>query len=197
MGTRDRRVDAYIARSAAFAHPILKSLRAHMHQACPAVQETLKWGHPSFQYHGILAGMAAFQAHCVFGFWKHEVIVKDSKRARQAMGCFGRITKASDLPSKPAFTRFVVHAMKLNEQGVKAVRSKTRPRVPVAMHPQFKLALSKKKKAKQFLDQLSPSQQRDYLEWIAEAKQDATRARRITQAVAWLAHGKPHNWKYM
>ena len=66
MGTRDNRIDAYIAKSAPFARPILRHLRAVIHAGCPEVAETLKWGMPSFTYHGILCGFAAFKAHCAF-----------------------------------------------------------------------------------------------------------------------------------
>jgi uncharacterized protein YdeI (YjbR/CyaY-like superfamily) len=34
------------------------------------------------------------------------------------------------------------------------------------------------------------------VEWIAEARQVATRERRIAQAVEWIAEGKSRNWKY-
>jgi len=40
MPTKDKRVDAYIAKSADFAKPILNHLRALVHQACPQVEET-------------------------------------------------------------------------------------------------------------------------------------------------------------
>ena len=43
---------------------------------------------------------------------------------------------------------------------------------------------------------LSPSQRRDYIEWITEAKREETRERRVATALAWLAEGKSRNWKY-
>ncbi|MBI1804045.1 MAG: DUF1801 domain-containing protein [Ignavibacteriae bacterium] len=69
MGKKDRRVDAYIARSADFAKPILKHLRELVHHGCPESEETIKWGFPSFDYKGPFCSMAAFKQHCVFGFW--------------------------------------------------------------------------------------------------------------------------------
>ena len=70
MATKDPRVDAYIASAAPFARPILKRLRALVHEGCPEVVETIKWKMPAFEHAGPLCGMAAFKAHCVFGFWK-------------------------------------------------------------------------------------------------------------------------------
>jgi hypothetical protein len=130
MGTRDPRIDAYIEKSAAFARPILVRMRALVHEGCPDVRETLKWRNPSFEYEGLLAGMAAFKQHCAFGFWKHELVVGDDEKAGEAMGSFGRITKVSELPPKAKFLRYVEKAMRLNEQGVKAVRAKTVPKGP-------------------------------------------------------------------
>lgn len=192
----DPRVDAYIAKSAEFARPILTRLRKLVHEGCPEVTETLKWGMPSFEYKGILCGMAAFKAHCAFGFWKHELVVGDSAKAREAMGSFGCLKQASDLPPKAELLRYIRKAALLNDAGVKVVRRKTASRKPIAMHPEFAAALSKKKPARVHFENFSPSQQREYLEWIAEAKADATRARRIAQALEWIAAGKTRNWKY-
>ena len=50
--------------------------------------------------------------------------------------------------------------------------------------------------ARKHFEAFSPSKQRDYAEWICEAKTDATRARRLEQAVEWIAEGKARNWKY-
>lgn len=198
MGTKDPRVDAYIEKSQDFARPILKHLRAIVHAACPEVVETVKWGMPSFEYHGILCGMAAFKTHCSFGYWKHDLVVAGaSAKHREAMGSFGRLTQISDLPPKAVLVRYTKKAMKLNEDGVKVVRAKTVPKKPVPMHPAFKAALARNLKARKTFDGFSPSHQREYLEWIADAKAESTRERRLAQAIEWLAEGKPRNWKYM
>jgi len=197
MGKRDPRFDAYIEKQAEFARPILTYVRTVVHDACPDVVETMKWSSPSYEYKGILCGMAAFKQHAVFGFWKHELVVggMDAK-AREAMGSFGRLQKVSDLPSKAALKRMVKKAMEVNDQGVKVVRQKTGPRQTYAIHPEFKAALARSKKARANYDGFSPSHQREYLEWIGEAKGDDTRARRIETAIDWLAAGKSRNWKY-
>jgi uncharacterized protein YdeI (YjbR/CyaY-like superfamily) len=195
MGARDPRIDAYIRKSAAFARPILERLREDVHACCPDVAETVKWSMPAFEYEGLLCGLAAFKQHCTFGFWKHALVVGDDPKAEEAMGSFGRITSLSDLPSRSVLRRYVRKAMRLNEQGVTVPREKARRREAIPMHPALKRAL--KGKAAANFRAMSPSQQREYLEWIAEAKQDATRARRVAQAVEWLHEGKPRNWKYM
>jgi hypothetical protein len=196
MPTKDGRVDAYIEKAADFARPLLIELRRRVHASCPEVVETLKWRMPSFEYQGLLGGMAAFKQHCVFGFWKHELMIREDPKRNEAMGSFGCLKTLKDLPTKSEFARLVKRAMELNEQGVKAPRTKTAKKKPLAMHPQFAAALAKSAKARATLDGFPPSAQREYLEWIGDAKGDDTRARRIEQAVAWLAEGKRRHWKY-
>ncbi len=195
MGKKDPRIDAYIAKSADFARPILKHLREVVHKGCPDVEETIKWSMPHFDYAGApLAGMAAFQAHCAFGFWKGSLIVPGSK---EAMGQFGRLTKLSDLPSDRILLGYVKKAARLNEEGVKAPRTVKRPKKEIPMPADLAAALKKNARARATFDDFSPSRRREYLEWIVEAKTEETRRKRLDTAVEWMADGKPRNWKYM
>jgi len=198
MVTRDPRIDAYIKKAAPFAQPILEQLRAVVHEACPEVVETLKWSSPSFEYKGILCGMAAFKAHCVFGFWKHSLVFDGvDAKARTAMGSYGRLTSLDELPSKTEMKRLIKKAMKLNDEGVKAVRDKTPKKKPPSMPAELEAALRRNKTARTNFAAFSPSHQREYMEWIGEAKGEDTRQRRLETALEWIADGKPRHWKYM
>ena len=42
----------------------------------------------------------------------------------------------------------------------------------------------------------SPSCQREYSDWITEAKRPETKEKRIAQAVEGISEGKQRNWKY-
>ena len=195
MGTRDPRVDAYIERSAPFAQPILEHIRSVMHEACPDVEEAMKWSMPHFMYHGMLGGMSAFKAHCAFGFWKGTLIVPEQEEA--AMGQFGRIESIKDLPPRRKFVGYVKKAMKLNEEGVAAPRAaRSTPKKPLPMPSDLAKALGRNRKARATFDAFPPSHRREYIEWITEAKREDTRARRVDQAVEWMADGKSRNWKY-
>jgi hypothetical protein len=199
MGTRDPRVDAYIAQSADFARPILTHLRDVVHAACPEVEETIKWNFPHFLYKGMLCSMASFKEHCTFGFWKGALVVGGGDGdAEQAMGQFGRITGRLDLPAKKVLTGYIKTAMKLNEDGVKApgrTRPKTAPEVVVP--DDLASALGSNPQARTAFEKLSPSHKREYIEWITEAKTQPTRTRRLATAIQWMAEGKSRNWKYM
>jgi uncharacterized protein YdeI (YjbR/CyaY-like superfamily) len=199
MGTRDDRVDAYIAKAAEFARPILTSLRETVHAACPEVKETIKWSFPNFEYKGLLCSMAAFKEHCAFGFWKGSLIVEKGGAATEtAMGDFGRITKLSDLPSKKVLTGYIRQAMKLNDDGVKSP-TRAKPKAPreLVVPDDLARALQANAAARATFDTVPPGQKREYVDWITEAKTEATRTRRLEQAVEWMAEGKPRNWKYM
>jgi hypothetical protein len=196
MGTRDSRVDAYIENAAAFARPILREIRARVHRCCPDIVETIKWRSVSFEKQGIVCGMSAFKAHCAFGFWKHDLVVGSDRKALEAMGSFGRLTKSADLPPPRTFAAMMKKAVQLNLDGVKSVRPK-HPKARIPMHEDLTRALARSNKARATFDAFPPGQQREYLQWVAEAKQDATRARRVAQAIAWMERGRPRNWKYM
>jgi uncharacterized protein YdeI (YjbR/CyaY-like superfamily) len=192
----DPRVDAYIAKSADFAQPILEHLRAVVHAACPEAEETIKWGFPHFMCKGMMCSMASFKAHCALNFWKAELLMADEAN-REAMGQFGRIASIKDLPSKKALTGYIKQAMKLNDDGV-AAPARAKPAEPRALSipDELSAALKKSPAARQHFEAFSPSKQRDYAEWIAEAKTEATRTRRLEQAIEWIAEGKARNWKY-
>lgn len=198
MGSRSKAIDAYIAKSRDFAKPILTHLREIVHEACPNVVETTKWGAPHFEYQGLLCGMAAFKEHCAFGFWKGSLVVGPEAGDAMSAGQFGKITKLADLPSKTVLKRYVKKAMQLNEEGVKAPprRKPTVKKAEIPVPAYFQAALRKNAKARAAFDAFSPSHRREYLEWITEAKTEATRDRRMETALEWLSEGKSRNWKY-
>jgi uncharacterized protein YdeI (YjbR/CyaY-like superfamily) len=194
--SRDPRIDAYIAKAAPFAQPILKQIRERVHGAIPNIEEEMKWGAPAFTLDGkILLMMAAFKQHAALNFWRGQEI-GDKQPKAGAMGQFGRLTSVGDLPSDAEFDALVRQAAALSAAGPAPRKTKHAPKPAPAMHPDFAAALAKSPKAKAALDGFPPSAQRDYLEWIGEAKQDATRAKRIATAVEWLEQGKRRNWKY-
>jgi uncharacterized protein YdeI (YjbR/CyaY-like superfamily) len=194
MAKKDPRVDAYVEKAADFAKPILKHLRKVVHKGCPEVEETMKWSMPHFDYKGPLAGMAAFKAHCAFGFWKGSLIVPGSK---EAMGQFGCITKIADLPKEEVLVGYVRKAVELNDQKVKVPRPVKHEKKEIPMPADLASALKKNAKARAAYAGFRPSHRREYLEWITEAKTDETRRKRLETAVDWMSEGKPRHWKYM
>ncbi len=204
MGKKDPRVDAYIASKAPFARPILTHLRGVVHATRPEVEETIKWGMPHFVYHGVLCHMAAFKAHCAFGFWKGRSVVETSDdKSGDAMGQLGRITDLADLPSPRKLASYVKRAAKLNDEK-NASPMPAKPSKPakkasarkLTVPRYFALAVKKNKQAWATFQGFSYSHRKEYVEWVQDAKTEATRNRRLGQAVEWLAEGKSRHWKY-
>jgi uncharacterized protein YdeI (YjbR/CyaY-like superfamily) len=198
MPRTDPRVDAYIKKAQPFAQPILAHLRRVVHEACPDVEEGMKWSFPHFDYKGIFCSMAAFKEHATFGFWKGQLLGEQLPDVdEQAMGHFGRITSVSELPSKATLIRIIRAAAKLNDDGIKVPRMAGPKKPPVRPPADLLKALGRNARAKKVFEGFSPSQKREYVDWITEAKQAATREKRLATAVEWMAEGKERNWKYM
>lgn len=201
MGKKEPRVDAYIANAQEFAKPILSHLRALVHQACPEVEEKIKWGFPHFDYKGMLCSMAAFKKHCTFGFWKGSLLPDPrglmAKTGETAMGHFGRISALSDLPADEVIIACIQEATRLNDDGVKAPAGPKKPRKALEIPDYFIAAIRQNPKALATFESFSYSHKKEYVEWVTEAKTEATRAKRLQTTIEWLAEGKIRNWKYV
>jgi hypothetical protein len=198
MGQRIAAFDAYIASAHPFAQPILEALRERVHEASPKIEEAMKWSAPSFVYGGkILCVMAAFKQHASFGFWQHTLVMGEGVE-RDGMGSFGKLRSPADVPPKKVLLPLLKKAMALIDGGVKTpgVRKAAAPKPAAGPTPGFAAALKKNAAARKHFDAFPPSARREYTDWIAEAKREETRDKRIAQAIEWLAEGKPRNWKY-
>lgn len=195
MAPRDARVDDYIDRAPPFAQPILVEIRSRVHRACAHAEESMRWGMPASLHEGLLLTMAGFRSHCACSFWKHELLFDSRVGSAGAMGSLGRLTSIDDLPGKREFTRLVRAAVRLNEEGVKVPRTARSP-AEDAPHPDFARALTDSAGASRHFASLSPSGRREYTQWIAEAKREDTRARRIAKAIAMLELGEGRNDRY-
>jgi uncharacterized protein YdeI (YjbR/CyaY-like superfamily) len=169
-----------------------------VHKGCPEVEETIKWGMPSFGYKGILAGMAAFKNHCAFGLWKGSLIIGTGGSSDEnSMGQFGKITNLANLPKANVLIGYIRKAAKLNDEGVTVERTITPKEERVVKVPAYlKAALSKDKKAKATFENFSYSKKKEYVEWLTEAKSEETREKRLATAIAWMGEGKSRMWKY-
>jgi uncharacterized protein YdeI (YjbR/CyaY-like superfamily) len=200
MEQYDSRIDVYINKSAPFAQPILEYIREVVHEASPLINETIKWSMPFYDYKGTVCMMAAFKQHCAFGFWKasrlndpHHLL---NPGEEASAGSFGRVSSITDLPAKQALIDFVLQAIELNEKGIKTVKIKPPNKAALVVPDYFINSLSKNEAAKATFESFSYSQKKDYVEWLTEAKSEATRQKRLETAVEWIGEGKTRNWKY-
>lgn len=199
---KNRLIDSYIKKSAEFAKPVLNHLRELVHSACPEVEEKMKWSFPHFDYKGeMMCSMAAFNQHCAFGFWKASLMKNSQKMfekyGKTAMGHLGQIKNLKDLPPDKVLIAGIKEAMKLNEDGIKTPKSKQVTKEDINTPDYFMTALKKNKKALETFQNFNASHVREYVEWITDAKTEATRNKRIETALEWLSEGKSRNWKYI
>ena len=185
-----------MARAQPFARPILDHVRDRVHAAAPDAEETLKWGAPAFTLDGkILLVMAAFKEHAAINFWRGQEL-RGSAANAEGMGQFGKLKSLADLPADTELDRLIREAAELAKSAPAPRKVKHEPKPAAAIHPDFAAALEKSPTAKAALDSFPPSAQREYVDWVAEAKQESTRAKRIATAIEWLSEGKRRHWKY-
>ena len=201
MPDKIKTIDDYIAKSAAFAQPILNHLRKLVHKTCPDIEEKIKWSFPHFDYKGdMLCHMAAFKQHAAFGFWKaalmKDPVLMQEARSESAMGHLGRITSLSDLPPDKKLIAWIKEAMALNDNGIKLPSKSAKPQKELVIPEYILKAIKKNKKAWQVFESFPYSHKKEYVMWITEAKTAETRLRRLATAIEWIAEGKGRNWKY-
>ncbi|MGZ3755584.1 MAG: YdeI/OmpD-associated family protein [Mucilaginibacter sp.] len=200
MPQYDPSVEAYIAKSADFAQPILNHIRQLVHQTSPLITETIKWGFPFFEYKGQVCQMAAFKQHCSFGFWKATLLSDPAghiKLGDASAGSFGRITVIGDLPGDEVLKGFILQAMEINEKGIKPATTKAPvEKAPLVVPDDFDTILNNNPKAIEVFNKFSYSHKKEYLEWITEAKTEATRTKRMARAIEMMSEGKSRHHKY-
>ncbi len=201
MAKLNSKVTEYIAKSADFAKPILNHLREIIHSTCPDVEEDIKWGTPHYGYKGDhLVMMAGFKNHCSFSLYKAEMMkdkaIQDSLKAGKKFGFMDKVKSLDELPAKKILVAYIKEAMAINEQGIKKVITKSAKPKVVEMPDSFAKALKANVKANKVFTEKSDSFRKEYIVWIADAKTDETRQKRIEQSLEWIADGKGRFWQY-
>ncbi|KAF2080744.1 YdeI/OmpD-associated family protein [Flavobacterium sharifuzzamanii] len=201
MENYNKDVTAYIAKMADFAKPILNHLREVIFSACPEAEENIKWGTPHYSYKGDhLVMMGGFKQHCSFSLYKAELMkdaeIQASVKAGKKFGYMDKIKDLSELPSKEKLTAYIKEAMVFNENGTaKPKPVKEKSTAEVVAPKEFVDALKKDTKATEIFESKSPSFRKNYIIWIADAKTDETRNKRISQSLEWIAEGKDRFWQ--
>jgi uncharacterized protein YdeI (YjbR/CyaY-like superfamily) len=194
--SREPRIDSYIAKAQPFARPILEKVRERVHATLPNVEEAIKWSMPAYTLGGkIVLITAAFKGHTALNFWRGQEL-ESTHASVGAMGQFGKIKSLDELPADAELDRLIRDAAELAKNAPAPRKAKHMPKPAPELHPEFAAALDKAPKAKATMDGFPPSCRREYLEWVAEAKLDATRQKRIATSIEWLSEGKKRNWKY-
>lgn len=195
------KVDAFAEKIEDFAKPIFAHLRGLIHETCPEVIEEIKWGNPHFDYKGdMMCIFAAYKKHCSFTFYKDALMGDARLKANDGMPAakrfMGKLTSVADLPSDQELKSWIKEAMALNEQGLKLPARESKTPKDVDVPAAFTEKLQANPNIAKIFESKSASFQKEYNIWIGDAKTEATRNKRIEEALAWIAEGKGRFWKY-
>jgi len=193
---RAKSVDEYIADAGSWKSE-LKRLREILQST--ELEENIKWGGPCYTYNGKnVVGMAGFKSY--FGLWFHQgALLKDQKKVlmnaqegRTKALRQWRMQTARDI--KPTIIKsYVREAIKLAEEGKQIAPAR---RKPLVVPPELKKALGANKQASEKFKNMRLGQQREYADYIADAKREDTKLRRLEKIMPMFKAGSGLHDKY-
>lgn len=189
-------VSEYIAASASWQNE-LKRLRAIL--VATGLEEDVKWGGPCYTIGGQnVVGLAAFKSY--FGLWFFQgALLKDEKRVlinaqegrTKAMRQW-RMTSGEDI-EPVTIKRYIREAIKIAREGRKITPDRKKA---VAVPPELKRALQTNQTAGDKFRKMTPGLRREFAEYIADAKRDKTKHRRLQKILPMITAGVGLNDKY-
>ena len=163
------------------------------------LDEEVKWGGPCYTYDGKnVVGMAGFKSY--FGLWFHQgALLKDEKKV--LMNAQEGRTKAlrqwrmqTDKDIKPAIIKsYVREAVKLAREGKQIAPARKKPLVVPA---ELKKAFRANKPAGEQFKSMRLGLQREYADYVADAKREDTKRRRIEKILPMINKGVGLHDKY-
>lgn len=189
-------VDSYIATSDQWGAELAK-LRDIL--TATELSETVKWGAPCYTYDGKnVVGLAGFKSY--FGLWFHQgallkddegVLMNAQQGTTRALRQW-RMNSAKDIRAA-VIKRYVREAIALVKDGrsIAPTRKKS-----LVVPPELQQALGRNKATQKKFAAMSLGKQREYAEYIASAKQAATKLRRLDKILPMIADGVGLNDKY-
>lgn len=193
-----RSVDDWFRELPLPARPICEKLRDLIRGACLTLVESLKWGSPSYRGRGLVCGVGAFKEHVTLHFFRgRELPDPDGLLAHGQGNASSRSVKFTSLQDlyTVKLRRLLKAAVVLDAQPVRVKAPRVR-RAPLPMPSELAMALNESPRASAFFASLPPSCQREYIEWIIEARRPETKARRLESALAMLKAGRRRNEGY-
>ncbi len=182
-----------------FAHPILVKVREIIHATAPNIEETIKWGKPSFEYKGLMMSMMAFKNFAAIWFHKGALftdtkgLLEASSEETKSMRKYC-VAAMADL-AEEGLRSLIQEAIEKNETG-EQVKDYNKRDGKYDHSELLSKALASNKLAYKTFENLSPSKQREYVEHIESAKQEATKQRRLSKSLALLEQGMGLHDKY-
>ena len=175
----------------------LKQLREMVNST--TLEETVKWGRPVYTLEGKnVLGIGAFKNHCALWFFQGGLLEKNTallinaqegktKALRQI-----KFEKGEKLPLDE-LEKYVAEAIRNQKEG-REIKPETdkETKIPIELADAFQ----KDRALKRAFDDLTPGRQRDYCEYIAEAKRETTKTGRLDKISPMIKAGVGLNDKY-
>ena len=182
----------------AFDRPLVERLLKLIRKSAPHLEECIRWNMPAWKGRGLVCQVGGFKKHVSLMFSRGAELDSPPGLSYEGEGCGSlRVAKFTALEqiNDKVVSALIVAATALDEdESSPKPRPQKRPEAPVP--PALAAALAKSATARRAFDTLPPSHRREYSQWIAGAKQEATVQRRVEKAVAKLCAGEGLNDKF-
>jgi uncharacterized protein YdeI (YjbR/CyaY-like superfamily) len=181
-------IDKAFAKFTGFQQKYCNHLRALIHKALPEVKEDWKWG-PNFNVNGMVCGVWGFKNHVKLNFFKGSLMSdkyalftdEDNAKGNRSID-FSEHMIIDD----EKIMEYLKEAAALNKQGAKVEKKAVVVNVP----EELSRALNKHAGLKMYFEKMAPSHRREYAEYIADAKQDETKERRIKKVIEMITENR-------
>ena len=161
--------------------------------------EEIKWGSPAYTCEGkLVLSIGGFKNF--FTMWFHQgvflsdpahVLVNAGEGRTRGLRQW-RFTSLAEI--KPALVKKYIKEAIANAKAGKEIRPERKAAIETP--EELATAFKKDKALKAAFNQLTPGRQREYLEYVGEAKTEATRLRRVEKVVPMILRGVGLNDRY-
>ena len=175
----------------------LESLRAIMQNT--ELEECIKWGAPVYALEGKnVAGIAAFKNHCAIWFFngallkENTILLYNAQEGKTKALRQIRFEKGDKIEPK-ILQKYVLEAIQIQREGkeIKPVPSKE-----LVVPSELKAAFKEDKDMENSFQQLTKGKQREYADYISQAKRETTKQSRLEKIKPMIKNGEGLHDKY-
>ena len=156
-------------------------------------EETVKWGAPVYVHKGKnIVGLSAFKNYCGLWFFQGSFLIDEQKKLvnaqegkTQAMRQW-RFYKVEDI-QPDLVKQYALEAIKNSEEG-KELKVKRNTK-PLSIPNELQLEFDKNERLKEAFNGFSLSKQREFSDYISEAKREATKQKRLEKIIPMILNG--------
>ena len=164
------------------------------------LQETIKWGAPTYTFEGKnIVGLAAFKNYCGLWFFQggllkdEQKVLMNAQEGKTKSMLQWRFYSLGEI-NKELIKKYVLEAIENQKEG-KMIKLK-RNKKPLIIHELLQKELDTNDELKEKFNSFSLSRQREYADYISEAKREATKLSRLEKIIPMILKGEGMYDKY-